>query len=89
MKSKLIHRYYRKPHTKQERSKWLDSLEQGVKPRQKRSPARLPTNYDDIHVDKAKTIPYNENRPWKNKSKAKKQWERINFEKAFQNDIHS
>lgn len=80
--TKLIDASYRRIHTKQERSKVVDAQEQGVQVRGKRSPANIPTNWDDIHIDKAKRIPYNriddkpECRCWKAKAKCRKQWER-------------
>lgn len=75
--TKLIDSYHRSPHTKQEKTKVLDTKEQGVKPRR----TKLPSNWDDIHIDKGKTVPYNykdriSHRSWKARAKARKQWER-------------
>lgn len=80
--TKLIRGSYRRPHTKQERTRWENALEQGVTPRRSRSPANLPTSYDDIRIDRSKGIPYTHYGDrirfpsWKSRSKARKQWER-------------
>jgi hypothetical protein len=42
--------YFRRPRTLQERRAWFASLEQGYKPRARRSPNRLPNDWDDIQV---------------------------------------
>lgn len=79
--TKLIDGCYRRPHTKQEKIKLVDALEQGINIRGKRSQARIPDVRDDINIDKSKTIPYNtdshvSHKNWKARAKCRKQWER-------------
>jgi len=40
--------FYRNPQTQQERREYFRAIEQGVKPRGKRSYHNLPTEYDDF-----------------------------------------
>ena len=40
--------FYRNPRTQQERREYFKAIEQGVKPRGKRSYHNLPTEYDDF-----------------------------------------
>lgn len=75
--TKLIDGFIRSPKTKQERTQVQNAEEQGVKPRR----TRLPSSWDDIHIDKGKIIPYNteshvSHKNWKARAKCRKQWER-------------
>ena len=81
--SKLMRGCHRRPRTQQERKAYITAVEQGVKVRGARSPANLSSSWDDIPLDKAKAVPYNianekkwDYRPWKNRAKARHQWER-------------
>lgn len=61
---------YRIPATQQERRKYFDSIDQGVKPRARRNHIHLPHSWDDVPLSRGGAY----TKSWKRCTKSRKQY---------------